>query len=272
MSYEEVLSKLRVAISISESDDMAILGLSEDHLRDGMSEVARHLLALGARLSYGGDLRRHGFTELLLELIARHLRDADEGEAGSAVSNYLAWPVICRQSFDCLQSAREEMDRVVDMIYLSEDGASLQLDQLRTIQAREPTAQEWSAGLTAMRVRMLQESSARIVLGGRTQGYMGAMPGVAEEALLSLRSGQPLYVLGGFGGCARSIAEQLGLSPAMRIPCAYWEGQKDFSGFSWQHMNNGLTEQECETLAFTPHVDQAVMLVLRGLTRVARCS
>ena len=32
------------------------------------------------------------------------------------------------------------------------------------------------------------------------------LPGVAEEALLALRESRPLYVLGGFGGCARDIA------------------------------------------------------------------
>jgi len=51
--------------------------------------------------------------------------------------------------------------------------------------------------------------SARIVLGGKTQGYSGFMPGVFEEALLALEHGIPLYVLGGFGGAAEALAQAL---------------------------------------------------------------
>ena len=93
MSYEEPLSRKAVAISISESADMAVLGLGKEHLRDAMAEVARHLLAMGARLIYGGDLRAYGFTELLFELVARHRRDADVGDERPGVVSYLPWPV-----------------------------------------------------------------------------------------------------------------------------------------------------------------------------------
>lgn len=33
------------------------------HLQDAMLELARYLLAQGARLAYGGDLHLDGFTE-----------------------------------------------------------------------------------------------------------------------------------------------------------------------------------------------------------------
>ena len=57
MSYQEPLSQKAIAVAISDSPDMAGLGLAPEHLRDAMAEIARHLLALGARLVYGGDLR-----------------------------------------------------------------------------------------------------------------------------------------------------------------------------------------------------------------------
>ncbi len=88
MTYQEPLSQKAVAISISDSPDMAVLGLAEEHLRDAMAEVARHLLAMGARLVYGGDLRAYGFTELLFELVARHRRDADIGDNRAGVVSY----------------------------------------------------------------------------------------------------------------------------------------------------------------------------------------
>ena len=88
MSYEEVLGQQVIAISISESHDMPALGLSDGHLRDAMAEIARHLLALGARLVYGGDLRQQGFSELLFELVSRHRRDSAEDDRRADVINF----------------------------------------------------------------------------------------------------------------------------------------------------------------------------------------
>ena len=51
-----------------------------------------------------------------------------------------------------------------------------------------------------MRTVMRGDIQARVVLGGRVEGYKGAMPGIAEETCLSLEAGQPIFVLGGFGG------------------------------------------------------------------------
>ena len=49
-----------------------VLGLSDGHLRDAMAEIALNLIASGTSLAYGGDLRQHGFTELLAELLRRY--------------------------------------------------------------------------------------------------------------------------------------------------------------------------------------------------------
>jgi hypothetical protein len=65
----------RIAISISDTSDMGVRGLGKEHLEDAMAEIARHLLAWGAQLAYGGDLRPGGFTELLFELVNRYRRN-----------------------------------------------------------------------------------------------------------------------------------------------------------------------------------------------------
>src|SRR6202007_799455 len=99
------------------------------------------------------------------------------------------------------------------LICLALDGARLSLDARRLLAVQRPTDAEWSSGLTAMRNVMLAETNARVVLGGRVDQYRGVMPGTAEEALLSLQARQPLFLMGGFGGCARDIAETLALIP-----------------------------------------------------------
>lgn len=269
MSYREALSQHLVGISTSESLDMPALGLSEEHLRDAMAEVARHLLALGARLVYGGDLRAHGFSELLFELVARHRRDADDGDDRTGVLNYLAWPVHIRMTMDDLERFAADLAGSTELLFLAQDGSRLTLMERNGLSQREPTEAEWAEGLTAMRHVMLRKTHARVVLGGRVDQYKGIMPGIAEEALLSLRARQPLFLMGGFGGCARDIAETLGLvGPWAATPRPAWPGRQEFEAFAASDLNNGLTSEESATLARTAHVDQAVTLILRGLLNV----
>ena len=45
---------------------------------------------------------------------------------------------------------------------------------------------KWCVGLTAMRDLMCSHTDARIVLGGKLDGYKGTMPGIAEETLLAM--------------------------------------------------------------------------------------
>lgn len=268
MSYQEVLGQQAIAISVSDSPDMTGLGLDDEHLRDAMTEIARHLLALGARLIYGGDLRQYGFSELLFELVARHRRDADEGDHRNGISNYLAWPIHILTSIPDLEAKIADLTGLADLVLLKLDGSRLSMDERRALTVSTPNESDWSEGLTAMRQTMLVETSARIVLGGRLEGYKGAMPGIAEEALLSIRAKQPLYILGGFGGCARDIGETLGLISRPNTQHREWSGRMDFFGYSAIDLNNGLTQEENMILAHTSHVDQAVALTLRGLSNV----
>ena len=90
MMPTELQTPKTIAISTSVSPDIATLGLSEGHLREAVAEVAIYVLASGASLAYGGDLRREGFTELLFELVIRYRR---QEEIQARVIDYLAWPV-----------------------------------------------------------------------------------------------------------------------------------------------------------------------------------
>lgn len=268
MSYQEPLSQMVVAISISESADMPVLGLAEEHLRDAMAEVARHLLAMGARLAYGGDLRSQGFTELLFELVVRHRRDADIGDHRAAVVNYLPWPVHSCMSPEAIQERVSNLAGLAEFHCLDVKGDEIALATRQAAHVHLADEAEWAAGLSSMRRAMTDLSNARIVLGGRVEGFKGLMPGIAEEALCSLESGKPLFILGGFGGCARDIAENLGLvAPRQRASCQWTERAK-FTAYGSENLQNGLTAEENGILARTVHVDEAVALILRGLFRM----
>jgi hypothetical protein len=173
MSYQEPLSKHAIAISISESPDMGVLGLAKEHLDDAMAEVARHLLAMGARLMYGGDLRPKGFTEVLFELVARHRRDADLGDERVGVSNFLAWPIHVSLPPEEVTELSEALSGVAELICLTLDGKVMPPADRQQLAPRPAAANEWATGLSSMRDVMTTMSDARIALGGRVDGFKG---------------------------------------------------------------------------------------------------
>lgn len=254
-----------IAISISESPDMAAFGVSKGHLRHAMAETALFLLSTGKELAYGGDLRSQGFTDLLFELVLRYRR---AGDSNARVVDYLAWPVHIRMATEELASRAENVASFARVVLLRKHGEPLAMEDRRALTPHEPDDAEWETGLTAMRQTMRSHSDARVLFGGRVEGYKGRMPGVGEEALLSLQAQQPVFLAGGFGGCARDIAETLGLVEAWSRSRTAWPGRHEFERYEQSDLRNGLTPDENQRLADTRHVDQAVALVLRGLHRL----
>lgn len=121
-----------------------------------------------------------------------------------------------------------------------------------------------------MRNAMHTDINARIVMGGRVEGYKGKMPGIAEETGLSLEAKQPVFILGAFGGCARDIAETMGLADSWAGSRDDWSGRKHFKKYSGSDLNNGLSLEENMALARTPHIHKAVPLLSRGLAHVLK--
>lgn len=254
-----------IAISTSESPDMAVFGLSEGHLQEAVAEFAIYLLSSGANLAYGGDLRPHGFTELLFELVMRYRRQED---TNARVINYLAWPVHVSMTTKDLDALTAELEGFARLALIGQDGRRMSMGDRQALPSHEPDDHEWGTGLTAMRRTIREETDARIVLGGRREGYKGDMPGIAEEALLSLRSSQPTFLIGGFGGCTRDIAETVGLVNTWAGSRPVWPGRQQFERYTQDDLHNGLSLEENQVLAHTPHIDQAVVLVRRGLHRL----
>ena len=267
MRLKDIQKPKSIGISISESPDMGVFGLSDGHLRDAMVEMATHLLASGADLSYGGDLRENGFTEMLFELVLRYSRYTDTNNE-ARVTNYFAWPVHIRMAVDSLDLIAAELNGAVLLNLLDKDGGLLTMEDRKSLKSHEADDDEWAAGLTAMRQTMRGAIDARILLGGRVVDYKGSMPGVAEEALLSLQSRQAVFLLGGFGGCTRDIAETLGLVDTWAGSRESWPGRSRFKKYGPDNLENGLSLEENQVLARTPYIDQSVTLVLRGLHRL----
>ena len=260
---------MTVAISTSDTPDMVALGLSEGHLKEAMAELALQLLAAGANLAYGGDLRAHGFTTLLSRLVTRYTLTADL-KSTIRVTNHLAWPVHIRMPVDRIETLAADLRGTARLVLLGSDATRLAMDARRRLPTREPTSHEWRQGLTAMREFQRSSTDIRVLLGGQVANYKGRMPGVAEEALLSLQARQPLFLIGGFGGCARDVAETLDLAEPWAGSRNGWPGRREFEEWTSHDLNNGLSLEENQALATTPFIGQAVMLVLRGMSHRLR--
>ena len=260
---------MKVAISTSDSPDMAALGLSDGHLKEAMAELAIQFLAVDADLAYGGDLREHGFSQLLFQLVLRYTSTSDL-KSRVRVTNHLAWPVHIGTSVDKLDALAAELRGAAELALLERDGTPMTMDIRRSIPTHVPSPDEWLSGLTAMREFQSSSTDVRVLLGGQVANYKGRMPGVAEEALLSLRAGQPLFLIGGFGGCTRDVAETLGLAEPWSGSRDCWPSREEFKRWGSGDLSNGLSDEENETLATTPFIGQVIVLVLRGVQRLRK--
>ena len=179
-----------IALSASEPEDLAGRGLSPLHYRAVLVELVRRVLSHGGTLVFGGDVRAAGFGEILLD----HVRAfATHGGPGRGpLENYLAWPIY----LDVDLESRYALLGVVGYHLVPPPTdllAGLALDPTAplpddTPQNRVTNVYVRLRCLTAMREQVIASSDAMIVLGGRTRGYTGRFPGVAEEAYLALRA------------------------------------------------------------------------------------
>jgi len=283
------LKEKLIGISISESDNLEELGFTVAHLKDAMVEIARYILASGGKIAYGGDMRQGGFTELFFELLAYYKADKQLAPAERFFS-YLAYPL----STTLTQDKEAELRQNVTFIKVS---PPIDLDIKDPMLFLKPDTPEnlyvWARCLTKMREEMERECHARIFIGGRTKEYKGKCPGVMEEFLIAVQNQHPIYLIGSFGGVTRDIFEAIQKSQALSFQHEYHLENKDYEqmfnlyndrqkdnrinynqfygiaqnlGLEGLSRLNGLTEEENLRLSKTPHTNEIIYLILKGLT------
>jgi hypothetical protein len=239
---------------------MAQYGMGPEHLNDALGEISRQLLALGARMIYGGDLREGGITKMLFELAARYSPSlAHKDEHLPMIVDVVPYPMHAELTRDELMVWEADFATIAELRYMNQDAGVWSFATRPQHLVQLPT-DEWAAALTAMRNYVTRASDARIVLGGQTAGYLGRMPGIAEEAYVSAAVGQPLFVIGGFGGAAQAIARSIAANEHVMIP--------DTSERYLVGTPNGLDEIELRRLATSPHIDEITVLLTRGLGKL----
>lgn len=209
--------------------DGRVVGISAG--RDGASskallpELTRELLRHGATLAYGGDFVPKG----TLELIRTAVHEAPEElvkRDDKRVRNYLGFPVYWNPTVVQQRAAGSADIESIELHTLSDaerkalhvpDDWFVAMDRNTGYSARPHVA--WALSLFRMRLRMVQDISALVVIGGNDDGMSwGRFAGIAEEVMLALLLRKPVYVLGGAGGAALAVGRLLGMDSTAPNP------------------------------------------------------
>lgn len=309
LAKERPLMGRRIALSMSESTDIQRYGFDDLHLREAMIEVSRYLLLKGATLVYGGHLGDEGYTRVLFDLVRAH-HDIEGVTRMERIINYLGWPLPYNQELVAKFSQVARLKRIPPPLDLDTCPGKAIAD---TVEAKPFPADQsaeyrycWARGMTTMRESQVAPDSgiaARVILGGKfgppergpgssEKWYSGRIPGVLEEVALSAQAGQPVFLIGAFGGAA---ALAIDLIEGKDRPEATWDYQRrapnaegmralyDQCGQRWwdypemvellRHtgvagINPLLKPEENRELFYTRNVSRMIELILSGLGRL----
>jgi hypothetical protein len=312
LATERTLKGTRIALSMSESTDIDRFGFDDLHFRDAMAEISRYLLLKGATLVYGGHLGDKGYTQALFELVRAH--HCLQGVARvDRILNTIGWPLPYNQDLVADYDPVATLKRIPRPKDLDACPGKDVADAVEAKPFRSDPADQspeyrycWARGMTGMREYQVTQDSgikARIILGGKfgppekgfgssEKWYLGRIPGVMEEIVLSAQAGQPVFLIGAFGGAA---ALAIDLLEGKDRDEATWDYQRrapnaegmralyDQCGQAWldypdmvellqktgpSGINPLLTEDENRELFHTRNVSRMIELILEGLGKL----
>lgn len=271
----DALAGLRIGVSASESTDLGRLGLVEIHFRLALGEIARSILVGGGKLIYGGHLDPDGYTSFLMQELQRYNRRDRPLRVCLALQEHR------KLTLDELQKQKIELGLFGEIVCLDADGVPIEWNADRG-PGSEPINDDGvrRRSLTALRHYLADNSDGRVLIGGRREKFQGELPGLVEEALISLKHAQPLYLVGGFGGVTADIIKATGVDDGAWLPPRSDAGPSDerltkglallseiAAGKGWQCLGNGLSAEENTRLAATPRPSDIAALVSLGLGR-----
>jgi len=276
LNQERALSGIRLGISVSDSADLTRLGLSQRHAEMAVGEIARAVLVGGGGLVYGGRVKPSGFTQFLMHEVRRY------GGTREALTLCLAEPEHRRLSKAELDQVDRDLGTKGEVICL--DGSGVPITDILQEKSVEPDpitdVHSQHASYKSLRRFLDEITDARVLIGGQIAGFKGGMPGIIEEAILTVQSGQPLYVSAGFGGAAALVAQTLRIDNLSwapsdfptrpedeRVDAALDELRAVASGTGWDSSCTGLGESELQQLAASHRASEIAALVAVGLAR-----
>lgn len=271
----DALANVRVRISASQSPDLLRLGLLESHLRLAVGEIARCVLVSGGNLAYGGHLRPDGYTAFLVKELERYAR------RDRPLLVCLAWTEHRKMNLsELLREIRDiGLYGIIECLDLAGNPTDPQKDR-KEVPVHELNREIQSLSLTNMRRHLCDVAQGGIFIGGKREGFLGEMPGLLEEAIMSFELQQPVFLAGGFGGVTLDIVRVLGIDGDW-----FPKGPKDteldkrlVDGLArlvrvvpkqgHESLRNGLTREENQRLAASHRPSEIASLVSLGLGRL----
>lgn len=270
-SLPEIPAGLTVGISVSESEDLELFGLTETHVRMALAEIARGVLVAHGRLVYGGHLEEDGYTAFLTKEIQRF------GRRDRPFTGYVPFAVHRKMTVDEIEVHVDELSLLGRYIFLDPDGNGIDPRSNRSRDVETVDEETERRSLTAARQAIAEVVDGQTVVGGKRSNFRGRMPGVIEETLLAIQNRKPVFIAGGFGGAAGDMAVALDLDPENWLQL---EGTNPYldelratvEQAGWAITDNGLTNDENRRLAITYRASEVASLVVTGLSRLRRTS
>jgi hypothetical protein len=288
------LKDKNIGISISDPSIEEIINIGQDrtHLTQLSQDIARHLLARGATIFYGGDLRKDGFTEFIFNeaqtlqtrLQSQHIH----------INNFIAWPIYKNDNVE-IKNWKANYRPIANMIEVPPPSDVRDLIPNEDLFLSPTNTQNlfvWSRCLTEMRNTIIGNCDIRICAGGRHFDYKGKMPGVLEEIVIAIEMKRPLFLLGGFGGVTASICKLIQNGTISQELTYDWQVQNnpgckelldfcssrnvkysvDYTSLTKilkiENLNNGLSKEDNYLLFNTPFIDEALYLIFKGLKSI----
>ena len=280
------LKQSNVAISISESDNLLDLGLSKECVDDLMVEITRHLLISKAKMVYGGDLRQMGFTELFKDLAFQYGAFEKSRNDEMYFTDFIAWPLhlnIKPETCDDYRHSRVKLTPVPALAFPN-------IDTSKFICPDSVYNQYiWAENLTNMRTEMERVAKCRIIAGGKLSCFKGKMAGILEEFTIARRMGHPVYIVGGYGGCAQLLSAVVegkeNVDAFIRIASesasykdliSYYDSIDSHVDYAEVEsyakldrlLDNGLSEEENRRLFHSVNIMEIVSLILKGISNI----
>jgi len=265
----------RLGISASESPDLARLGLVETHFRVALSEITRSVLLAGGGIIYGGRLDPNGYTDFVTRELQRYAR------RNRPLMACLSWDNHVNMSEQSLRDYRDELGLFGHVVCLDPEGTAVPLSGAAVHRPQGIVDDALRRrSLSGLRRFMTAQQRGRVFIGGRRRGFLGIMPGIVEELVMTIEAGQPVYLAAGFGGVTYDLACAVGVHSG-DWPLTAGEGPPDpahtrglaalreaIAARGYSVLSNGLSEDENRALAQTHRPGEIASLITRGLGRV----
>jgi hypothetical protein len=294
------LTGLRLGLSTSTGSpdvlaDLARLGLTHHHHDLTLRAIARAVLVHGGTLAYGGNLEKGGCTPILMDEVERYAQQVPESAAEVDLDGthaplwlVLSWSVHRHCTLEQLRQVDASLSLHGRLRCLDKDGEVIDMAAERQGlgEHQHPAAvcdTAAKAGLTAMRGHLDRSTQARVLLGGRREGYTGHGPGLLEEATLALKANRPVYLIGGLGGITAHMVAEMDpdacahlASPKVTLDTSARRSMNEFLSrldqdraerSRWAILDNGLSDEDNRRLATSNRPAEIAALICRGMAQ-----